>query len=1167
MFTRLLKSCRWLAWSIIFSAVLSAVLDACGWFSVLCSVYAHEPENSHNAARRIVFRHLGIEHGLSQNSVYAILQDRRGFMWFGTQDGLNRYDGKHLTVFRGNVYDTAALTNGYIQALYEDKSGTLWVGTHGGGLNVYNRLTNKFSASSWEIKAVQALGGTDVLCMTEDSNEVFWVGTSTGLFGVHRPSKSTRHFQAEPTNPSGLHHSVIRCLCVDNAGTLWIGTEQGLHTYTAQTGRITRCAAPMLGEAGITAITHERSDMLLISTKNGLLYRANTRSGVVTAVKTFGEQRSQRLAVISTMLADSRGNLWLGSEESGLALWNPHDAHASVEFLHSTDNPESLSSDAVLTMYEDRSGGIWIGTEGGGVSYYNPLARKFFPLRPSNSERHTAVLAIYQSQHGQTGAVWAGTLGKGLQRFDPQQRVWKSWSTADGLSSNTIWAIHEDKQGMLWLGTYGGGLNRFDPRTGRVAVWKHEPRNASSLADNYIFSICEDAQGVLWLGTNNGLCRFAPSNGTFTTFRNIAGDSTSLSMNAVRKVLADRSGAGLWIGTRGGGVNYFDVRTGKFRTYRHHPAEQQTLSNDFVLSLLQSRSGDLWVGTYSGLNRFHARTGSFTRFTRADGLPNETICSVLEDAQGNLWIATVAGLCRFHPATKQAETFTVQDGLQSNEFNQSACFQTLQGEMMFGGISGLNVFHPDSVRYSDERAPLVLTAFKKFNMPADIDTAISEKQVLHLYSDDTFIAFEFALLSYILPEKIQYAYKLDGFDKDWVQIGSRNEASYTNLAGGRYVFRVRATTFEGKLGANEIALAVIMHPPWWKLWWVQTLAVLALVGTAFGGYRWRMRAVERRNEELESLVAARTAELQAQNEKIRDQNEELLQVDNEKNEFLGIVAHDLKNPVASIVMNASMVREYFDRLSKEEIIEQMERIQEVGARMGDIITHVLDINAIESGKMNVHPTVFNLVRLTEQVVSEYRLHADKKSITLHCSAEAEYIAAFADVRSTREVLENLISNAVKYSPPGKNVWVVVQEHVQALRGSIHTGEFGHSTKHSIEHGIEHSTEERSAEALATEYRSVVSVKDEGPGLSEADKKKLFGKFARLSAQPTGGEQSTGLGLSIVKRLVEMMNGRVWCESERDAGKAGATFYVELPQQPPMHSEATNSIPSQKSTSQ
>jgi len=1127
--TGLLRLCRWLVWGVVFGAG--------GWFGGVCSVFAHQPthQNPHNALRRIVFRHLGLEQGLSQNSVYAILQDRRGFMWFGTQDGLNRYDGKHLAVFRGNVYDTAALTNGYIQALYEDSSGTLWVGTHGGGLNTYNSLTNSFSASSWEIKGVNALGGTDVLCMTEDNNGAFWVGTSTGLFRVHRPSKSINRFQAEPVSPSGLRNSVIRCLCVGDTGMVWIGTEQGLHGYNTKTGFITRFTAPLLGESIITSIIPERSNTLLVSTKSALVYRVDTRSGTSTLVKVFGERREQRPAAIGTLLADSKGNLWLGSEDSGVAVWNPHAVTSSLELLHSTDNPESLSSDAVLAICEDRSGGIWIGTEGGGVNYYNPLARKFFPLRPSNSQRHTAVLSLCQARHEQFGAIWVGTLGKGLQRFDPQQRLWKSWTTANGLSDNTIWAVHEDKQGYLWLGTYGGGLNRFDPRTGRVTVWKHDPTNPKSLADNYIFSMHEDAEGHLWLATNNGLCRFTPSTQTCTTFRNSAGDSTSLSINAARKILADRSGIGLWVGTRGGGLNRFDPRTGTFRTYRHHPAVRQTLSNDFVLSLLQSRSGDLWVGTYSGLNRFDARTGTFTRFTRADGLPNETICGILDDAQGNLWIATVAGLCRFHPTTKHVETFTVQDGLQSNEFNQSAYFQNTQGEMMFGGIGGLNVFHPDSLRYSDERAPLVLTAFKKFNTPADLDTAIGEKRVLHLYSDDTFIAFEFALLSYILPEKIQYAYKLDGFDKHWVQIGSRNEASYTNLAGGQYVFRVRATTFEGKLSANEIALVVIMHPPWWRLWWVRTLAVLALVVAAFGGYRWRVRAVERRNEELESIVAERTAILQAQNEKIRDQNEELVELDTEKNEFLGIVAHDLKNPVASIVMNASMVREYFDRLSKEEIVEQMERIQEVGARMRDIITHLLDINAIESGTMNMNPTAFNLAVLTEQIVSEYRLYAEKKSITLHFSTEAQYIAAFADVRSTREVLENLISNAVKYSPVGNNVWVGVHEQLQTLGGVTSSDECS-------------ATEGRSAEELATEYRSVVSIKDEGPGLSEADKKNLFGKFARLSAQPTGGENSTGLGLSIVKRLVEMMNGRVWCESERDAGKAGATFYVELPQQ-------------------
>lgn len=1080
----------------------------------------------------VAFSHLSVEQGLSQSSVECIIQDNRGFMWFGTQDGLNRYNGYTITTFRSNRADSTALPNSYIQALYEDRSGVLWIGTRGGGVCMFDRITEKFRASSWECKSILNLGGTDVFAFCEGSGDRFWVGTDAGLIGIDRVSQRCEIFAHQPGSAQSLSNNKVRCVFEDTFGIVWVGTEGGgLNRFNPKNGSwlTFQTSAPFGNE--VWSIREDRSGILLLATDNGLV-RLDCSTMRFTTVQGSGSNAR-------SVWKDKTGLIWVGLHGGGLQSINPTNS-AIATFKNDSSTPESLNGDAIVSIYEDKSGGIWFGTEGVGVNYFNRTAHKFRTIRNTNTTDRTVniTLAICEDR---SGMIWMGTYGGGLQMLNPNTGAFTTYKTIIGnphsLSKNLVWTLHEDRNGVLWVGTFGGGLNKFDPKSRSFTVFRHNPLNPQSLSNDDVYAIHEDAMGMFWLGTNDGLCHFNPANGESTTYKNIVGDPHSLSINAVRKIYEDKQGI-LWIGTRGGGLNKFDRTTKTFTTYRNDPANPQSLSDDFVLSILEDRTGTLWVGTHSGLNRFTPTQNTFIVFRQKDGLPSNAICSILDDEYGNLWLGTIGGLCRFTPSNGMVQNYDAHSGLQSNEFNQNACFKNRQGMLYFAGIAGFNMFHPDSIRQNTYVPPLVFTDFRKFNTSVTLDSSISEAREIHLSYEDSFFSVEFALLSFILPERTRYIYKLDGFDDNWIDLGTKREASYTNLDGKTYTLRIRAATFDGvwtPAGAETI-LHIIIHPPWWKTIWFRALALLIFASCVFVSFKWRVGFIEHRNEELKRLVQERTLELQSRNDEITWQNERLIQLNEEKNEFLGIAAHDLKNPLTGIMMSASIIEQYHSNMTMKDILEQLSHLQSVARRMRATITNLLDVNAIESGKMNLVMQNVRIVELVNEVVSDYKVRAEEKLINLHFQTDiSDEAFVYADYNATVEVVENLVSNAVKYSPHSKNIWVSVD------KGKAKTIKHPQTTSYELP-------------------SMQVCVRDEGPGLSEDDKSKLFGKFARLSAQPTGGEHATGLGLSIVKRLVEMMDGGVWCESEIGAG---ATFIIELPTTRPSSSPQSKPSPSKK----
>ncbi|MCS6809271.1 MAG: ATP-binding protein, partial [Candidatus Kapabacteria bacterium] len=652
-------------------------------------------------------------------------------------------------------------------------------------------------------------------------------------------------------------------------------------------------------------------------------------------------------------------------------------------------------------------------------------------------------------------------------------------------------------------------------------------------------------QGFLWIPTQGGgLHLLNPEIGTMQRYRHIPGDPTSINTDSLRAVFEDSKGR-LWVATSGYGLLLFSREKGVIATY------QTSLSNNTVTSIFEDSAGRLWIATASGLNRLIERGTPqeyrFQRFSAKDGLPSEFVYGMCEDAEGNLWMSTNNGLVCFTPSTGAIRTFDVHDGLQSNEFNTGAFYKGSDGRLYFGGIRGYNFFQPAQVlSYKPPPLPVILISFKVHDRVRAFAQPLADLTDITLEYDENEISFEFVALDYTGASKqIRYKYMLENFDTEWIQSGTRRYAAYTNLEPGEYRFRVQAMSGTNPLhnAGDGTSIRIRIRPPFWRTWWFRLSSVAIGLLLLWGGVQWRLRGIQRQNEILEEQVRLRTEELmqaneyiQRQNVQLHDQNialelaiAELAELNREKSEFLGIVAHDLKNPLTGIMLSVQLIERYRKRMSDTELGDMLRKIYVSAERMFGIVKNLLDINAIESGKFTFAIEAVSLCDIAHSAIEDYRSRAAAKDIRLiyETYPESQHTAflALCDKAAVAQIVDNLVSNAVKYSPRGKQVWVRVYDcSPEDLEKKL------------VEQGIPLTR------ALPS-GTIIVAVQDEGPGISDADKAKLFGRFVKLSARPTGDEDSTGLGLSIVKKMVEAMNGTVWCESEY--GK-GATFLVALP---------------------
>ncbi|MGI4832067.1 MAG: ligand-binding sensor domain-containing protein [Janthinobacterium lividum] len=833
-------------------------------------------------AQTYTFEHLSVDNGLSNNSVLSICQDSRGFMWFGTYHGLNKYDGYRVTSYLSNPHDSLALSDNVVTCLLEDRRHNLWVGTRLGGLNRYDRATDAFVHYTQESRRPYHLSSNKVECLLEDSQGNLWVGTDYGLNLLDRATGTFRAFYARPRDSTALNSNQVYAITENDRHEILVLTNvAGLNHYNPRTQHFTQLpnlAGLPTAATGGCLLQDQRQQYWLGASGLGL-----GRYGLGPP-RRYQHQpvqpRSLSSNQVRAVLQTRQGALWVGTDGGGLNRYNP--ATDDFTCLQPDEaNPGSLSSNAVYSLYEDRAGTLWVGTFGGGVNFYSHYKAKFAQYthlpHTANSLSNRSVLAMLQDT---AGATWLGTDGGGLDMLDARTHTFRHFrhNPADpaSLSSDVVKSLCEDSRGNLWVGTYLGGLDRYDRARNCFVHYRADSSRTTSLTSNSIWALYEDRHRQLWVSTlGGGLCCMALAHeGVFTQFHPRAGPGTLGDYNVVT-LREDRAG-NLWVGTEDHGLNLYQPRTGTFRYLQHDPNDANSLSSNRIQVIFEDSHQRLWVGTADGgLNLLNQRKRTFQHFTTADGLPSNVINALVEDQAGNLWLSTNKGLARFDPARRTSKCYDREDGLQSNEFNINSALRARSGELYFGGVNGFNVFSPTVLLRNPNVVPVVLTDAQVFNTSlrpgppgSPLTEQISEASTLTLPYQAAAVTLQFAALNFIDPQKSQYAYQLVGFDEAWRFSGTRREATYTNLDPGRYLFQVKAANNDGVWGQHPTTLTLVITPPWWKTLWFRALATLLALGGATGFYLLRTNAL-RKQLRLEKLAELRLKEAELREERLQ----------------------------------------------------------------------------------------------------------------------------------------------------------------------------------------------------------------------------------------------------------------------------------------------------------
>jgi signal transduction histidine kinase/ligand-binding sensor domain-containing protein/DNA-binding response OmpR family regulator len=1048
------------------------------------------------AQERVAFRHLTIADGLSQNVVSAIVQDRRGFMWFGTKDGLNRYDGYQFVVFRHDPFDSTSISDSEITALFEDSRGELWVGTRGGGVNRFDRARERFT----QVKAGPA---RDIMAIAEDAGGAIWVGAAgEGLFRLTtngRREVTVDRFVHSPADASSLGDDRVRAVLVDRRGVMWVGTDAGLdRREPSSAGRVAfthltvRSNTPLaLIDTAVTSLYEDSRDRLWIGSVPGVSAFDSART---TIRHYYHRYRTFRYGwgIAVGLVEDPTGQLWV-STISELMRLDPSTG-VFTYFRHDPLNPESMN-DLPTRVYRDRSNVIWVGSNGYGINTYDPKSNRFQTFRrPENWPSRLSGFSVYTLFEDLSGTLWidAGLLYR-WNRTTGELRSFESNSNRPNDFGNVaVWSIVEDPPGSLWAASVSG-LYHYEIAAGRFRQYRYDPADSAGLPEQSVYDVFRDRAGVIWAVTENFLVKLVdPERGRFQHFRHK--ERLTARQWIFPSTIQDSTGA-LWLGSDQG-LARFDPKTGTFRHFRHDPRVAGSLSHDAIRSILpdpRQPNRYLWVGTAGGgLNRLDIDSGTFVHFTERDGLPNDVVYAVLADSSGRLWLSTNKGLSRFDPGSRQFRNYDVNDGLQSNEFNSGAAFKSRSGEMFFGGIYGFNYFRPEAVHDNPNVPAVVITGFRRGNRSETVRdsgtvlrTTISETDTLRLAYRDAVLTFEFAALEYSAPAKNRYAYRMLGFNDAWIESGSVRAATYTNLPPGDYVFQVRASNNDGVWNEQGASLAILITPPWWRTWWAYAFYAALVLAALYGARRSELNRLRLKNRlEIERVEA-----------------EQLRELDRARSRLFANVSHEFRTPLTLTMGPLDDLRAGLHGPLSPSATEQVDLARRNAGRVLDLINEILELARAESGRETVHARRVDLGAFVTSVARGFTPLAERKAIAYEIQSAAEPVIIYGDPDHLDRALSNLLSNAFKFTPDGG-----------AVRVSV----------------------------TADESSARIVVRDSGPGIPKGDLDLIFDRFHRARSART--QPGTGIGLALARELVLLHGGSITVASEEGFG---STFTITL----------------------
>lgn len=1045
---------------------------------------------------------ISIKTELSQNTVASIVQDHNGFLWIGTRNGLNRYDGVNMTTYEYVESDTTSLSNDYIRTVFEDSDNKLWVGTMGGGICLYDEDLDAFERFKVE-GMPDYLKETSVKAFFEDEHKNIWFGTEK--YGLHYYNIATgeiKTYQKNLDDPFSISSNHITGIARDKMNNLWISTwGGGINLFDANSQRFIVYKHDDKPESIASNIIRKlyktKDGDIWLGTHGGLDKLEYHESGryIFKHQRLDSELGKNGNRVILSILEDDKKQLWVGTENGGLNVIRL-ETGKSILYTFDPRREYSLQNNSIWSLYQDNTGIIWVGTFNKGIFKIDEHASKFEHIQHnphfSNSLSSNAVSCFAEDKYHN---VWIGTDGGGLNYWDVKKNTFKAYTTrskTNPITKDAILSLLLDSQGNLWIGTWDGGVNlkrkgsdKFEP-----FILDH-PLNASKGFEN-VFAIHEDRKGRIWFTAfRDGLFAYDPADRSFIGFNHDHDNPHSISTDYVRAILEDKNGT-LWIGTEGGGLNQMFETNGQysFKRYMKDKEDDKSISSNSVIALMQDEEGIIWVGTFSGLDRLDPNTEEFTKIGKKEGLPNEVIYGIQPDREHNLWVSSNRGLSKYNPQSGEVQNYTKSDGLQGMEFFKNSSYTLSSGQVLFGGIDGFNIFRPDEIKKNTYEPQVFFSDFRLYNQSvkvgpdAPLKKNIRKTKKIKLNYDQNDFSFEFAVLSFSQTSKNEYAFQLVNHDDGWQKVGNRREAYYTNVPPGYYIFKVKGTNNDGIWSGHEAAVEIIISPAWYNTYWAYSLYIVIITGLLV----WGIQTIVNR-ERLQTQLQVEHMELSKMQE-----------LDEMKSSFFANISHEFRSPLTLIL---GPLKAMYDNVEFSSIKEQVSMMIRNAESLLNLINQLLELSKLESGKMRLEAVEQDVCKFLKPVIHSFSSFAARKNISYKVTVPKGEISIFFDREKLEKIVVNLLSNAFKYTP-----------------------EFGHVAFELVE----------------GKDRVTLVVKDDGIGIPEDEMEYIFNRYYRVRDAKNKKSKGTGIGLSLTKELVELHRGEIDLESKENEG---SVFIVHL----------------------
>ncbi|MFD2164401.1 two-component regulator propeller domain-containing protein [Paradesertivirga mongoliensis] len=1018
------------------------------------------------------------EHGLSNSTVFCIYQDSYGFIWFGTGDGLNRYDGAQMQVYRNDAKINHTISDNYVKYIYEDSQRNLWVGTTN-GLNLFDRKLGRFKRFFFN---PEGKSGNDISCVLEDRKKNLWIGThGAGLAILDKKVGKLRSIAPEYKNKAPLSLNHINHLFEDSKQNLWIATNQGIVILDIKQKQLKKLDIQGKSRIDVRTICEDSQGKKWIATEGNGIFVYSPGTG---KFHNYNHQEKQSSSLgsnlVRTLMIDKDGKVWSGCVTGGLNLL---DSKTNSFYRYIPDR-------TVSALFEDNQGNLWAGTHRGGVYLYAPNAQKFNVVQIQTSPHilsNNDVRAFFEDKKGN---IWIGTDGGGVSKYNPETKKAIKFrhqtASPNSLGSDFILDIIGDNNSNVWISSWGGGISLYNEKNSKFTRYLNRPQDSSSISSNYVHKMIPDEKGNFWVGTYfGGLNYLNTVSGRFTRIPSTRNIPRAMWGNNVISMCEDVKKGNLWIGTDDAGLNYFDKASQSFQHYFVDGASLQE-----IRIIFKDRKNRIWVGA-KGIYLYNRKKNRFDRYTKAPSLNADFIKGILEDDKGHLWISTLNGLVNLDPEKGSTRRFNTSDGLQSLEFEANAVLKTRNGVMYFGGINGYNYFHPENIPTNNFIPPVYFTELSIFNkraVPLEEGSPLKEDlpfvPVINLNYKQSSFSVSYAALNYTSPNNNQYAYKLEGFDKEWNYVGNATKASYTNLDPGDYILKVKAANNDG-IWSNRIAnLEISIAPPFWQRIWFQLITVALIISIVYY-----------------VLSLKRKLELEKLEEKKKDEIHQM------QLEFFTNISHEFRTPLALIIGR-------LDRLVKEnsnkDLLPHIRSLFKNSAHLLNLLNELMDFRKVESGALQLHVSKGNLSSFLDELAEEFIILAQEKNIQLSIEKHEEISEAWFDRQVMEKIITNLIHNSIKYTPPGGQISVeIVKEWPERT----------FENELSIRSGY------NPVEALG------IRVKDSGIGITRDSLKLLFERYFRI----TDAHLGSGVGLAFVKSLAMLHKGDIYVSSEKNQG--------------------------------